>query len=110
MVGQFPARIRHRRRIKRNRECPAHRAWIRRHHCSVPGCQSTLIECAHVRVGTDGGTGLKPSDRWTVSLCRSHHSEQHEVGEKEFADRYGLDLFELAQIFARRSPHWAQLL
>lgn len=87
------------------RECPAHRAWVRRHHCCVPGCTSRAIECAHVRTGTDGGLALKPSDRWAISLCRDHHQEQHRIGEQAFERRYGINLYELAQEFARKSPH-----
>ncbi|QGN56544.1 hypothetical protein GKE62_17800 [Novosphingobium sp. Gsoil 351] len=63
------------------------------------------MECAHVRTGTDGGIALKPSDRWTISLCRAHHAEQHQIGEPAFEIRYGLDLVALAEVFARRSPH-----
>ena len=95
---------------REERSCPGHRAWVRRHHCIVPGCLVSQIECAHVRRGTDGGVGLKPSDRWTVSLCRTHHAEQHRVGEQEFERRYGLDLARLASEFARLSPHRRQLL
>jgi hypothetical protein len=62
-----------------------------------------------VRKGTDGGQGLKPSDRWAISLCREHHAEQHRIGETAFEKRYGFDLLALAQEFARRSPHWAKL-
>ena len=92
-----------------SRSCPAHRAWVRKHHCSVPGCLALPIECAHVRRGTDGGTGLKPSDRWVVSLCAKHHMEQHRIGERAFERKYGLDLFELAEAFARRSPQRPKL-
>lgn len=92
------------------RSCPAHRAWIRRHHCCVPGCMQTPIECAHVRTGTDCGLSLKPSDRWAVSLCRDHHRDQHRTGEAAFQKRYGIDLYELALEFARRSPHRQHLL
>ena len=87
------------------RSCPAHRAWVRQHHCSVPGCQALPIECAHVRRGTDGGTALKPSDRWAVSLCAGHHAEQHRLGEQSFEAVYEIDLVELANAFARSSPH-----
>ena len=62
------------------------------------------IECAHVRLGTDGGTSLKPSDRWTISLCADHHREQHSLGEATFEKKYGVDLVELAEAFAERSP------
>ena len=48
---------------------------------------------------------LKPSDRWSFSLCRDHHIEQHQVGELAFERRYGVDLRELAKLFACRSPH-----
>jgi hypothetical protein len=87
------------------RRFPSHRAWIRGHACSVPGCSANDIECAHVRNGTDGGVSLKPSDWWTISLCGVHHFEQHQIGEEAFEQRYGLDLQKLAQQFAQRSPH-----
>lgn len=89
---------------------PAHRAWVRRHRCSVPDCREGPIEAAHVRCGTDGGQGIKPSDRWVVSLCRAHRAEQHGIGERAFEDRYGLELVALAEEFARRSPHRRALL
>jgi hypothetical protein len=57
-----------------------------------------------VRCGTDGGLGLKPSDKWTISLCQFHHLQQHEIGEPAFEARHDFDLIELAQEFARRSP------
>ena len=87
------------------RRCPGHCAWVRGHSCSVPGCEERTIECAHVRSETDGGIGLKPSDRYTISLCRLHHAEQHRSGERQFEKRYGLDLVALALRFAERSPH-----
>jgi hypothetical protein len=92
-----------------NRSCPGHRAWVRRHDCSVRGCRRRPIECAHVRCGTDGGAGLKPSDKWTISLCEYHHGEQHRLGEKAFARKYELDLVALAKEFARRSPWHGKL-
>ena len=52
---------------------------------------------------------LKPSDKWVISLCLFHHREQHKVGEKRFQDKYDIDMLELAQEFARKSPHWQKL-
>ena len=66
------------------------------------------IECAHVRMGTDGGMGLKPSDRWTISLCHDHHVEQHQIGERAFEERYDLSMKGLAREFAQRSPYLRQ--
>jgi hypothetical protein len=105
MPSFLPQRITRPRRAEERRSCPGHRAWVRRHHCVVPGCAQLPIECAHVRTGTDGGTGLKPSDRYVVSLCREHHAEQHRIGEARFENKYSLDLLAIAAEFARRSPH-----
>lgn len=104
------------RRVKRqrspalpSRECPAHRAWVRRHHCCVPGCTNLPVDCAHVHADTDGGMGLKPSDKWTISLCRTHHIEQHQIGEAAFEKRHKIEMRALAMEFAKRSPHRAKL-
>lgn len=105
----LPKRVTHPKRESEGRTCGAHRAWVRRHHCSVPCCQNTPIECAHIRRGSDGGVGLKPSDRWTVSLCAIHHAEQHLIGEQSFEQRYALNLADIAMEFARRSPHKSKL-
>lgn len=99
--GVLPPKVK---RANSWRSCPAHRAWVRKHHCSVPDCKLLPIECAHVRRGTDGGTGLKPSDRWTISLCAGHHRQQHDIGEQAFEHRHGIDLSALAEEFWRRSP------
>jgi uncharacterized protein (DUF2237 family) len=58
-----------------------------------------------VRRATDGGTGLKPSDRWCLSLCRMHHAEQHRIGEAAVEKCHSIDLLALAEAFARKSPH-----
>jgi hypothetical protein len=92
------------------RRFPGHCAWVRGHACSVPGCAAADIECAHVRTGTDGATGIKPSDWWTISLCATHHAEQHRIGEAAFEARHAIDLKALAERFASCSPHrhrWA---
>lgn len=92
------------------RTCAGHRAWVKRHFCCVRGCRRLPVVCAHVRMQTDGGTGIKPSDRWTISLCDFHHLEQHQIGEQRFGARYSLDLLSLAREFARRSPYRSRLL
>jgi hypothetical protein len=96
-------------KLRTTRSCPAHRAWVRKHYCSVPGCKRLPIECAHVRSGTDGGLGLKPSDTWAISLCEHHHREQHSIGERAFEQRHDIDLSEIAREFARRSPFASKL-
>ena len=106
---RLPGKLTRPKPTRERRSCPAHRAWVRRHRCSVPECDQLPIECAHVRRGTDGGQGLKPSDRFCLSLCAPHHAEQHRIGEAAFERRYGIDLLALAELFAVRSPHWPQI-
>lgn len=90
---------------------PAHRAWVRGHICCASSSTTTgdrircdgPIECAHVRIGTDGGTGIKPSDIWTVPLCKAHHAEQHAIGEPAFERKYQINLKRIAEDLARKS-------
>lgn len=63
----------------------AHKAFVRslpcaarNEHCAGP------IEAAHVRMGSDGGMGMKPGDDNIVPLCRGHHETQHRQGEYPF--------------------------
>lgn len=87
----------------------AHCDWVRGHYCSVPGCQLMPIEVAHVRCGTGGGMGLKPSDAFVLSLCREHHAEQHRIGEQSFEQRHGINMILLAREFYLKSPHRGKL-
>jgi len=106
---RLPSRLTLHRATKLQRTCPGHRAWVRRHQCSVANCRRRPIECAHVRRGTDGGVALKPSDRWCVSLCAFHHAEQHRLGERRFEAKYDLDLAALAIQFAVHSPYRSKI-
>jgi hypothetical protein len=49
--------------------------------------------------------GMKPSDRWAISLCQHHHLEQHMIGEAAFDEKYDVSLLGLAREFAQRSPY-----
>lgn len=81
-----------------------HLKFVREHFCCVSGCPRTPTEAAHVRRGSDGGMAQKPSDWHAVSLCAGHHAEQHRIGELSFEALYNLDLRELADEFAAKSP------
>ena len=105
----LPKLIQRPKRVHDTRVCTAHRAWVRKHKCSVPECDRLPIECAHVRSGTDGGTALKPSDRWLLSLCAYHHQQQHCIGEAAFEKRHAIDLKELSTAFAQQSPYKSNL-
>jgi hypothetical protein len=82
-----------------------HREFVRSLPCVACGGWSNWppgslnSECAHVRMGTDGGTALKPSDRYTVPLCggpEGCHARQHQIGEPRFWSALGVDPLDLA--------------
>lgn len=100
----LPSRIPKKRNRSLRWRSTAHCNFVRSHECCVPGCHERPIEVAHLREGSDGGMGRKPSDWHTISLCRDHHSEQHRMGETPFAKRHGVDLHALAGEFAKASP------
>jgi len=90
------------------RAFPKHQQYIRSKACVVPGCASRNIICAHVRSGLpkgeQAGTGQKPHDTFTVPLCRSHHDEQHSLGEITFQKQHKIDLLKLSLLYASGSP------
>lgn len=85
---------------------PSHLKWVRGHECCVgpAGCGGK-IEAAHVRRGTDGGMSKKPSDKWAIPLCSTHHAEQHSAGEQTFEKRHGFSMKATAETLWARSPH-----
>jgi hypothetical protein len=83
---------------------PRHRRWVRSHGCCIPECDAVQVEFAHVRSAATAGTGQKPHDAFGVSLCHTHHDEQHRLGLARFEAKYGIDLRALAAEFAQRSP------
>ena len=91
--------------------CPAHLAWVRGHVCAVRGrgpaghrCVTKIIS-AHVRTGTDGAAGIKPSDCWVIPLCIYAHSIQHAWGEATFEKHFSIDMKALAAQLWKASPH-----
>lgn len=93
---------------------PSHLKWVRGHECACPDCASRVyfegkIEAAHVRTGTNGGTAQKPGDDWAIPLCSLHHRRQHEIGEAAFEKMHRINMKQIAQSLADRSPHLRKL-
>jgi len=84
-----------------------HLNFVRQQPCCV--CGSTRnVEAAHVRMACasigkpETGMQEKPSDAWTLSLCRYHHQDgvlaQHRIGEQRFwFEVHGRNPFEICQ-------------
>ena len=76
-----------------------HLAFIRTLPC-IACVNPAPSECAHIRTGTDGGAGFKPSDRYTVPLCAWCHRlaqrSQHNIGELAFWSALKIDPLNVA--------------
>ena len=72
-----------------------HLAFVGQLPCVACG-KAAPSEAAHVRSGSDGGAGMKPSDRYSVSLCTSCHALQHEFGELTFWSALRIDPLNVA--------------
>ena len=72
-----------------------HLTFVRQLPCVVCG-RAAPSEAAHVRSGSDGGAGMKPSDRYTVSLCSDCHALQHQFGELTFWSTVRIDPLNVA--------------
>jgi Putative HNHc nuclease len=82
---------------------PEYLAWLREQPCAVGlGCEGRTEAC-HVRKGTDGGMGMKPSDNFALPLCQKHHREQHRIGEPSFEQR---NLIAMKIVAARYWNKW----
>lgn len=84
-----------------------HLSYIRTLPCCVCGKRAPS-EAAHIRAGTDGGMGVKPSDRFTVPLCPADHRDQHQRGESAFWSGCGIDPTGLAEhLWTKSGDHSA---
>lgn len=82
---------------------PRHRRFVKSRECCVPYCGSWSVDFAHIRSAANAGIALKPHDAFGVSLCRTHHREQHDIGQAAFEAKYAIDLSAIAGEFVRLS-------
>lgn len=104
---KLPQRLKHKSGRDGRLRSPGHLKYIRGFECSCMESthHSSRVEAAHVRNGTDGGTGMKPSDNWVIPLCDMHHKIQHDLGEVEFERQYEIDMKAIAAALWAKSPH-----
>ena len=83
------------------RRAAKHLAFLRELPCIACGAQPPC-QAAHVRKGTDGGIGTKPSDKFALPLCgpsggsEGCHTKQHHTGEVSFWSALGIDAVDTA--------------
>jgi hypothetical protein len=78
-------------------------AWLRSQPCAVSGDKA---QCAHhIRLGTNGGSSLKPSDYFCIPLLNEFHTTGtealHMIGEETFLNSYKLDKVELFNFYLK---------
>lgn len=77
-----------------------HLAFIRSLPCVICGkrpCDPAHLRSANPRYGKRAtGMAEKPSDKWTVPLCRQHHDDQHSMNELVWWANQGIDPHMLA--------------
>lgn len=97
----------------KERSLPQFRRWVKTLGCSVKGCQNADIDPAHIRCdlpadALKGGTSIKSHDIWIIPLCRMHHNEQGDDGERSFYVKYKLAPVALAatllSLWQRETP------
>ena len=79
-----------------------HLAFVRSLPCLSCGAGAPS-EAAHVRSGTDGGMGAKPSDRYSLPLCGACHARQHRQGELTFWSALRIDPLDAASALWTKS-------
>src|SRR5215469_9157846 len=94
-AARIPHTVGHRKRKPDPRRSRQHLAFVRQLPCVVCG-KAAPSEAAHVRSGLDGAAGLKPSDRYSLSLCSDCHALQHQFGELTFWSTVRIDPFNVA--------------
>jgi hypothetical protein len=67
--------------------------WLREQKCAV---SDKKAQCAHhIRLGTNGGTSIKPSDYFCIPLRNEFHTTGkralHIIGEETFLDEFELE-------------------
>ena len=81
----------------KNHRNPKYLSWLRGKNCVISGKEA---ECAHhIRLATNGGVALKPSDYFCIPLLNQFHTSGpnaiHIIGEETFLNEFKLDKIEL---------------
>lgn len=89
--------------------CPGHLQHVRSYYfCLVANKKLHTCfgkpEAHHIRRGTDGALGIKPSDSFAIPACSNAHREIHDHGEATFEKKYDVNLLDFADKIWRMSP------
>ena len=70
----------------------AYLEFIRTHPCCICGGyhEDGKVDAHHLQ---RSGVAVKGPDYSTIPLCRIHHGEYHQIGQKRFEQRYLINLY-----------------
>ena len=68
-----------------------YRKFVSSQPCIISGQPA---EPHHVRLHSNAGTGLKPSDYWCLPISRELHIKWHTKGTKFMEKEYGFDVYQ----------------
>tara|TARA_R110000824_G_C15104432_1_gene666564 strand:- start:468 stop:803 length:336 start_codon:yes stop_codon:yes gene_type:complete len=79
-----------------------HLNYIRKKACLIS--QQYESQACHIRILSDGGTGLKPSDYCVLPFNYYYHKMQTDIGELTFYKKFNINPYEFAIFYAINSP------
>tara|TARA_R110002153_G_scaffold113629_1_gene255948 strand:+ start:5611 stop:5958 length:348 start_codon:yes stop_codon:yes gene_type:complete len=72
-----------------------HLNFVRSLDCYIS--DQTPSQACHIRILTDGGTGIKPSDYFVLPFTYQYHKMQSDIGELRFYQKFNINPFILAK-------------
>jgi len=78
--------------------------WLREQPCVFTG--RSPRDPAHIRMGADGGMGMKSSDFYALPVCPEYHRDQHQHGEATFWVRMMNEHTEAVMALIRDGARW----
>tara|TARA_B100000424_G_scaffold100984_1_gene75821 strand:+ start:1456 stop:1794 length:339 start_codon:yes stop_codon:yes gene_type:complete len=72
-----------------------HLNFVRSLTCFIS--EQTPSQACHIRILTDGGTGMKPSDCFVLPFTYHYHKMQSDIGEINFYKKFNINPFNVAK-------------
>tara|TARA_R100001463_G_scaffold54461_1_gene105516 strand:- start:837 stop:1166 length:330 start_codon:yes stop_codon:yes gene_type:complete len=77
-----------------------HLEFIRKQPCIIS--EQMGSQACHIRVLSDAGIGLKPSD-FAIPMTYHFHRMSHDIGEIRFFQKFSINPYEIALYYAKLS-------
>lgn len=74
--------------------------YIKSHYCII--CGKSPVDPDHLEHLGMGGSGKNSKDWSCLPICRIHHRERHDIGNKRFEEKYNINLWKEAFFLIRK--------